>query len=56
MFCIGSVSLLQLGFSGAVDRDWYRKKSQMASHSFICGNIAPEDVSSTAILVRFDWI
>ena len=51
-----AASLFQLGSPGAVDRDWCWKETEMASHSFIYGNIAPGDVSSTVLLVRFDWI
>ena len=29
---------------------------EMASHSFICRNIAPGNVQSTVLLVRFDWM
>ena len=50
------MSLLQLGSPGPVDRDWYRKESEMVSHSFTCGNIATGDVPNTALLVRFDWV
>ena len=39
-----------------MDRDWYQKESEMAFHSFICGNITPGDARNTDLLVRFDWM